>query len=183
MVERATLDAGAIVGLLADDERRRVAAAVILGASSADAVVAATGLAAERVSRALGRLADGGLVVDAADGLVVDGDAFQQAARAARARPPRMEHAGESAERRKVLDAFVHDGRITTLPAAHGKRVVVLDWLAQSFEPGVRYPEREVNEILAACHPDTAMLRRYLVDEGLLDRAGGEYWRSGGTVT
>ena len=60
---------------------------------------------------------------------------------------------------------------------------MLLDWVVQAFEPGVRYSEREVNELLAARHPDTAMLRRYLVDEGLLDRAGGEYWRSGGTVT
>jgi hypothetical protein len=37
--------------------------------------------------------------------------------------------------------------------------------------------------MLARRHPDTATLRRYLVDEGLLDRAGGEYWRIGGTVT
>jgi len=183
MSERAALDAGAIVGLLADDERRRVVAAVILGAGSIEAVAVATGLPADRITRALGRLADGGLVVAAAEGLSVDGAAFQQAARAARARPPRTEHAGESAERRKVLDAFVHDGRITSVPAAYGKRLIVLDWLAQSFEPGVRYAEREVNEILATRHPDTATLRRYLVDEGLLDRAGGEYWRIGGTVT
>jgi hypothetical protein len=31
-------------------------------------------------------------------------------------------------------------------------------------------------------HPDYAALRRYLVDAGFLDRAGGEYWRSGGTI-
>jgi hypothetical protein len=39
-----------------------------------------------------------------------------------------------------------------------------------------------VNEILEHRHPDTASLRRYLVDEELLDRAAGEYWRIGGTV-
>ena len=35
--------------------------------------------------------------------------------------------------------------------------------------------------MLKAFHPDVAALRRYLVEEGLLDREGGEYWRSGGT--
>ena len=92
------------------------------------------------------------------------------------------EHADETGERRQVLEAFVRDGRITSLPAARTKRLVLLDWVVQAFEPGVRYAERDVNELLAARHADTAMLRRYLVDEGLLDRAGGEYWRSGGTV-
>jgi hypothetical protein len=177
------LDAGTIIGLLADDDRRRVAAAIVLGATSLDAVVAASGVAVDRAGRALGRLVDAGLVTSATGGLAVGGDVFKQAAREALSRPKRSEHEGESGERRKVLDAFVHDGRITSVPAAHGKRIVVLDWLAQAFEPGVRYPEREVNEIIAVRHPDTAMLRRYLVDEGILDRAGGEYWRSGGTVT
>jgi len=50
------------------------------------------------------------------------------------------------------------------------------------FEPGVKYPERDVNAILRAWHDDHAALRRYLVDEGLLDREGGQYWRSGGYV-
>ena len=176
-------DAAAIVGLLADDDRRAVVAALTLGATNLDTVTAATGLPVDRVSRALGRLVDGGLVVAGDEGtLVVLGAAFQWAARSALARPVREEHAGEPAERRKVLDAFVHEGRITSMPAARGKRLVVLDWVAQDFEPGERYSERRVNDILARRHADTAMLRRYLVDEHLLDRAGGEYWRIGGTV-
>ena len=84
--------------------------------------------------------------------------------------------------RHRVLETFMKDGRIVQIPRQHAKRRVILDVLAQEFEPGVRYSEREVNEILARFHVDTAALRRYLVDEGLLSRAGGEYWRSGGTV-
>jgi hypothetical protein len=60
----------------------------------------------------------------------------------------------------------------------------VLEHLVQAFEPGRRYPEREVDAVLralAAC-VDHATLRRYLVDHGLLDREGGEYWRSGGWI-
>jgi hypothetical protein len=37
-------------------------------------------------------------------------------------------------------------------------------------------------EVFGALHPDYAALRRYLVDEELMDRAGGEYWRIGGPV-
>ena len=40
-----------------------------------------------------------------------------------------------------------------------------------------------VNLKLGLWHADTASLRRYLVDEGFLDRADGVYWRSGGTVS
>lgn len=177
-----TLDAGAIVGLLADEDRRRVFAALVMGATTADEAMAASGLGTDRAGRALGRLVDGGLVHLHDVGLAVDGEAFQRAARQARSRPPTDEHDDEPVERRKVLTAFVRDGRILSMPSARAKRLVVLDWLVQSFEPGVRYSEQQVNEIIVERHPDTAMLRRYLVDEEMLDRAGGEYWRAGGSV-
>ena len=41
----------------------------------------------------------------------------------------------------------------------HAKLLVVLDHLAQSFEPGRTYPEKDVNEILGDFHPDYAALR------------------------
>ncbi len=39
-----------------------------------------------------------------------------------------------------------------------------------------------MNAVLRTFFDDYAALRRYLVDEGLLSRKDGEYWRSGGTV-
>jgi hypothetical protein len=81
-----------------------------------------------------------------------------------------------------VLGRFVRDGRVVTMPARREKRLVVLDHVAQRFEPGRRYPEHEVNAVLAEVHDDYAALRRYLVDEGFLSRERGIYWRSGGTV-
>ena len=56
------------------------------------------------------------------------------------------------------------------------------DHIARVFEPGVRYPESEVNAFLRAFHPDYAMVRRYLVDEQFLSRDHGIYWRIGGSV-
>jgi hypothetical protein len=77
---------------------------------------------------------------------------------------------------------FAADGSLTSIPTKIRKRLVVLDRLSQEFEPGERYSETEVNNRLRAFHPDVAALRRYLVEEGFLDRADGQYWRSGGTV-
>ena len=74
------------------------------------------------------------------------------------------------------------DGRLHTIPTQAAKLLVVLDHLAQSFEPGRTYPEAEVNEILGRFHPDYAALRRYLVENQFLTREDGVYWRSGGTV-
>jgi hypothetical protein len=81
------------------------------------------------------------------------------------------------------LRVFLRDGRIGAMPAKHSRRRQLLAEVAQAFEPGVRYPERQVNDVLSALYPDYAALRRYLVDEEFLDRAGGEYWRVGGPVS
>jgi hypothetical protein len=62
------------------------------------------------------------------------------------------------------------------------ERKVILEHLAACFEPGLKYPEKAVDAILRAWHPDYASLRRYLVDEGMLDREHAVYWRSGGPV-
>ena len=86
-------------------------------------------------------------------------------------------------DRERVLSAFLdRDGRLLRLPARRGKRLVVLEHLVQLFEPGVRYPETEVNALLRAFDDDVALLRRALVDEGFLSRAEGLYWRTGGLV-
>jgi hypothetical protein len=82
----------------------------------------------------------------------------------------------------RVLSHFLDaDGRLHTIPTKRSKLLVVLDFLSQAFEPGLRYPESRVNEILGEFHPDHAALRRYLVENGFLDRADNHYWRSGGT--
>lgn len=76
----------------------------------------------------------------------------------------------------------MRDGRIVTMPAKRSRRLVLLDYVAQAFEVGVRYSESEVNRILRNHHEDYAALRRYLVDEGFMSREHGQYWRSGGSV-
>lgn len=80
-----------------------------------------------------------------------------------------------------VVRRFLKDGRLTVIPARWSKRRLVLDWLSQQFEPGRTYPEAVVNTVLGCVHPDYASLRRYLVDEGFLERRRGFYWRAGGT--
>jgi hypothetical protein len=85
-------------------------------------------------------------------------------------------------DRDERLRAFVRDGQIAVLPARRTRRLLLLDAVAQGFEPGTRYSERQVSLFLGALHPDYAALRRYLVDDDFLSRSGGEYWRSGGAV-
>jgi hypothetical protein len=81
---------------------------------------------------------------------------------------------------RDVLRRFFRGRKLDKIPSSRSKRLIVLERLALEFEIGRRYPEHAVNETLLAFHDDVAALRRYLVDEGLLDRDHGMYWRSGG---
>ena len=54
---------------------------------------------------------------------------------------------------------------------------------ATRLEPKREYSEREVNAVLEEFHDDYVTLRRYLVDEGLLERNAGVYRRPGTTTT
>ena len=175
-------DAAKLAGLLADEVRLAVVAALALGAADIDGVAAATGRTPTEVALAARRLGRGGLVRRDGAALQLRTEVFAAAARAAGEHRPPPEPLSPDPAADAVLQSFVRDGRLTSIPAHRGKRLVVLDHLVRVFEPGVRYPEREVNALLAVWHPDTAALRRYLVDEGLLSRDAGVYWRSGGTV-
>ncbi len=175
-------DARRLVGLLAEPDRRRVVAAMILGEATLEGIAQVAGLDHRTVVDALDRLVAGGLVEQGEPGVFVLLEAtFKRAARSAAPRRGSA-HADAPTDERRVLDTSFRDGRLVQLPARRSKRMIVLNRLAQLFEPGRRYREREVNAVLRAVNDDTAALRRYLVDEGFLDRAGGEYWRSGGTV-
>lgn len=173
-----------IVGALADTDRRRLLAAIELGATTLQDAAKASDLPDHRAVKALARLINCGLVVSDHDGgLRVDESVFAGAARAALARPPSDEHAGETPERRKVLEAFVRGGRITSMPTAPAKRAILFDWLVGTFEVGRRYSEAEVNAELDGHAEDHASLRRALVDAELLCRDDNRtYWRCGGTV-
>jgi hypothetical protein len=177
-------DAATIVGLLADDDRRRVVAALVLGGSTLDEVRASTGLTSRRAATALARLVAGDLVVRGDRGeYVLLGEAFRLAAvAAAPERPPPDPTDDVPEDDARILRRYFRGGRLTQIPSQRARRRVVLDRLAQEFDVGSRYSERQVNAILRRFHDDVASLRRFLVDEGFLDRAGGEYWRSGGSV-
>jgi hypothetical protein len=84
-------------------------------------------------------------------------------------------------DQRVLRNFLTDDGRLSTIPSKQSKLLVVLDRLAQEFEPGRTYAEAEVNQILLRFHPDYAALRRYLVENGFMTREDNVYWRSGGT--
>jgi len=79
----------------------------------------------------------------------------------------------------KVLNAFLDGEQLKSIPASRKKRQVILEWLIDKFEKGVKYSEKEINQIIARHHPDVATLRREFIANKLMEREGGAgaYWR------
>jgi len=80
----------------------------------------------------------------------------------------------------KIASFLDDEGRLTQYPARVKRQIFTLYYLASKFEPGKRYTEKEVNQILQEWHTfdDWATLRRDLCDRCFLDRKadGSEYW-------
>jgi hypothetical protein len=136
-------------------------------------------LSEDETARGLAHLVGIGLVRQGEGRLEVDLRVLAEAARAASNPRPRPVIEGATPEQEAVVRNFVTpEGRLRALPARAGKRRLVLEWVAGRFEPGRDYPEREVNGALLVVYDDAAALRRFLVDEGLLEREAGVYWRA-----
>jgi hypothetical protein len=174
-----------ILRALADPERLAIAGTLARGDASAAALSDALGIPMARLRRHVNRLTATGVVRLGDDRKTYRLDAGTLRWAAEQVGPPRdtglaLGAANEHEE--AVLRTFFRNGRLTEVPAKESKRRVVLERIALDFEPGVRYDEKTVNAIVGRYFNDHAALRRYLVDEGFLDRDRGEYWRIGGRV-
>lgn len=83
----------------------------------------------------------------------------------------------EAYDRKVLRDVMMPDGKLKVIPAQRKKREVVLRHILNDFQPKVYYTEKQVNEILARFHDDTATLRREMIAYKMMGRAEGEYWR------
>jgi len=173
---------------LADPSRLRIVGLLARAPQTVEELAAALGLSAGTTSHHLRRLSEAGLVEARAEGYYRTYSLRDEALREKAARllgeealPRLAADADLEAWERKVLETFCDaDGRITSFPAQQKKQLVLLRHVVAAFTPGVRYAERELNDILSRYNEDTARMRRALVDHGLMQRegGGGAYWRS-----
>jgi len=78
--------------------------------------------------------------------------------------------------RARVVDSFIKDGHLLSLPAQYKKRRYVMEEIAHSFEWGRLYEEKEVNAIMRTFNDDFASLRREMIDQRIMMRENGKYW-------
>lgn len=154
------------VAALANPHVRRVFAQVVLGVET---VRLGAELGRSRRRRALDTLLVAGLVREVEGRVVEDPQAFARVLAAhSLPRPTGPE---------RFLDGH---GRIDRYPADAGERRALLALVAEHvLAPDEVVTETVLGERLARFGPDTATLRRYLVEEELLERtrSGSEYAR------
>jgi hypothetical protein len=175
----------AILRALADPERLAIAGLLARGDRAAAGLASELDLPVRRVRSHLQRLASAGIARLAEDRATyrLDPETLRWAAtQVGPPRDPGLALGAANDEEEAVLRTFFREGRLTEIPMKRSKRRIVLERIAIEFDPGRRYHEKEVNAIVGAFFTDHAALRRYLVDEGFLERDHGEYWRVGGRV-
>ena len=76
------------------------------------------------------------------------------------------------------IDQFFRpDGTLISIPVKLPNKLAVLRHIASELSPDTKYPEKQLNEIIAKYHPDTAALRRHMIEYGILERDGESvYW-------
>ncbi len=169
---------------LADESRLKIVGLLANGERSVEELAATLRLKPPTISHHLAKLRAVGLVQMRTEGTthmyMLDVEALRRMNRD-HLTPERIasivDDDNDNAYATKVLHAFFDGETLKEIPASRRKREVILHWLAARFEPGMRYPEKQVNAIIQRHHGDYATLRRELVDGRWMQREQGFYWR------
>ncbi len=164
---------------LADAGRLKIAGLLGVEALTPAQVADRLGMNMAEVTQQLEQLAAAGLAHKEGQVYRLDSQALEKLTRQvlAQSHPPAVEFEGDEFEVKTLRAYIARDGTLKAIPTQHKKLMVILAHLAKEFEPGRQYPESLVNQALRKYHEDTAALRRYMVDNGLLKREKGIYWR------
>lgn len=172
---------------LADTNRLKIVGLLAEKPYSVEELAALLKLRASTVSHHLARLSEAGLVQARAESYYsvyqLDRLALEEKARSMFTQEELASVVADvdadAYDHKVIKDYSRRDGSLKTIPAQRKKLEAILRYVVKAFAVGKRYREKQVNEILARYHEDTATLRRELVGYGLMKRegGGGKYWR------
>ena len=156
-----------VVAALGNGDARTAYAQVVLGAKLHELL---PGVKDQRRNRALAALLESGLLEPGSPGELV---ATESIFRDLLSQQPKR-------QARTGVARFMRLGRIERYPANMAQRRELLALIAgEAIEPDEHLTEKQVNERLLGYTDDVVLLRRYLVDFGLLQRtaSGSSYSR------
>ncbi|HEX9989131.1 MAG TPA: DUF2087 domain-containing protein [Chloroflexia bacterium] len=173
-----------LANALFDTDRLRIAAHLVAGPASRMELAEVTGLSHRELLRQVGLLQYFGLVKTEGDVRNPDYhtryELNQEAFRAARQAMGKFRGVKPrpTDSRELTLETFMPGGKLVAFPKKNDQMVVILNKMAERFEAGKQYTEKEVNVILEDINEDYCTLRRCLVDYGYLSRSAGVYNRN-----
>ena len=170
------------VKALASADRLRIIGVLVRGRATQSDIAEQLHLPIRDVFNHLAYLVEVGLVNESEGYYDLDEKTIESFARVQfEGKRPTFEAKEEKTEdARKVLKNYLNaDGSLKQIPAPGRKQLIILNFIVDAFAYDTNYTEKEVNTILRRFHVDTAALRRYLVDNGLMAREsdGTRYWR------
>jgi len=170
---------------LADATRLKIVGLLAQASFSGEQLATLLKVKPATVSHHLSKLSEAGLVNIVQDGhsklFSLRLDAIHEMAERMLQRdtlPRTAENVDVAAFDRKVVRDFLRrDGSLKEIPASQKKLGVILRHILKEFEDGKHYSEKQVNEIMARFHADTASLRRAMIEYKYMSRADGKYWK------
>jgi hypothetical protein len=165
---------------LADAERMKIAGLLGVEALTPTQVAERLRMKPAEVAHHLEVLTAAGLAHKEGSAYHLDSQTLEKLTRRvlAQSHPPAPQYEGDEFTVKTLRTYISRDGSLKSIPNQHKKQMVILKYLLKDFEPGLKYPESQVNQILRKYFDDTAALRRYMVDNGLLKRERSVYWRA-----
>jgi len=164
---------------LIDPDRLAIAGRLAKSRASIETLSAELGIARIDVQRHLDRLVEAGLAAADGGAFTLDRDALHAQAR--KILSTKLDAAPPANPVEKVLADYLRpDGSLKEIPGQLKKRIIVYEHIAQHFETGRHYTEKEVNDLLKRFHADVVSIRRDLFDLGFINRRqdGSDYWRT-----
>ena len=166
---------------LADTVRLQIVGLLVEGPKSVTEISTSLGMSPAEMTRPLEILGASGILRMVDDKYALD-EAAVEAFRVEQLHRPRQFFTPPdwlSEEDGKIIRKLAApDGSLKRLPNQLKHWMAVLRYVLPNFEPGQSYTEKQVNGLLMRYHHDTAVLRRFLVDTGMLNRErdGSRYW-------
>ena len=173
-----------IFGCLADPSRLRIVQALTQGDQYTELLSQVLELSPSTVSFHLKKLEDAGLVrarkeqyytVYSLNRELYDKSISELAAPEASQQDLQQKRAAEYRER--VLQSFFENGRLKAIPVQRKKKLICYEKIAERFELGRVYDEKELSAVIAEIHEDYCTIRRDMISEKLLRREGSSYVR------
>lgn len=178
-------DPTAFLKAMADVKRIKIAGVVADGPLSLEEIASRLDLNLAEVTGHVQRLLAAGLLrATTSQTYILDRARIEAMARNQFAKDATIHYvvdAGLTDEEKRLIAGYMTpDGKLEQIPMQSKKLRVALKYALALLDLGRRYTEKELNTELARINPDTATLRRGLVDQGDLLRKpdGSLYWRA-----